>query len=202
MILNEAILAAKDCKVTACEEAEGPQDILPIIKVDVKNQPSYIIPLIDEKQFDKSLQSALSRWFKCRKSGNQTLKFDSITVITEGFSKKTSDPTNIKRGELQADYNANPMSDVNQCIMINTFHWDCSTELAIITYGYDDFGKVEFHSENTYPHCDGNIVNVLQSFRAYCMFIDEMAALGDSFKPLSFHTWLENRIGSTNVAGK
>lgn len=178
MDLHELIEITKQVKQDFCLRAEGPSDVLPIIRVEVAaDQRPIMIPVTGDSEPMGNLKIALSMLLDHFKTTNQVLQFERIAFVSEGYVRTMAEyPNSYKPGNLEEEYKNDPTSDIVQCLMINLFNWDCSSETAIIQYGYDDYGKPVFGQEDIQKGSVGRVVEIMKSFRAYCKFLQEKVA--------------------------
>jgi hypothetical protein len=174
MNIQELIDAVKRMKEECCLREKGPCDVSSLIHVEVGEQRPVLIPVVGVNDPMESLQTTLGVLLSYFKSTNKGYKFDQIAYISEGYFRVTSElPQNYKRGEMENEYNNDPTSDICQCLMINIFRWDCSSEMAVIKYGYDDYGKPLFESYDTNRIAAGNVLDIMRKFRAFCKFQED-----------------------------
>lgn len=176
MDLEELITVTKQVKEDFCLRERGPADVLSVIRVEIAGDTrALMIPVLGEDDPLENLKSALGVLLEHFRNTKQALQFERIAYVCEGYVQMLSSyPNNYKRGHLEELYKNDPTSDVNQCLMINLFNWDCSSEMAIVKYGYDDFGKPVFEQEEVDKSAAAtSVLKVMQSFRAYCKFKQE-----------------------------
>ena len=177
MLLENVVQATKQLKQDICNDQNGPADIQAVMKIDFPNESPLIVPVVGKKEPMENLKDALSLVLAFRKDNHQSYEFESIVFVTEGFMTVCQEiPVEYQKGQLQEEYATNPASDVVQCVLIHLFNWDCSSEMAILKYYYNDYGKPVFEQEEILGQkAAGNVITILQSFRAFCKFSQEAA---------------------------
>lgn len=174
MNLQEEVDCLRNLKVERCRENKGPADVLPMIKA-VIGEVVVAIPVIGDNEPRINVRDALGGLLGFMKTlPKPSMKWDSISFCTEAYMRKTPDLENYNRGELQEEFQNDPESDVGQCIILTVINWDGSDSMAIIEYGYDDYGMPEF-TESVFNEgtMGGEIVKVLKSFAMFCRFHED-----------------------------
>lgn len=173
MNMEEEIQALKTLKLDRCRQENGPTDVMPTIKVAI-GDIMVVIPVVGDDTPAENVKKALGGLLAFMKENQNNFKWDSMSYCTEAFVRKTPEIKNYRRGELEEEYKTNPESDVTQCIILSVFKWEGNDELAVIEYGYNDFGMPEF-SQFTIGNdaMGGEVVNVFKKFAMYCRYLED-----------------------------
>lgn len=169
-LLKQIVASFMATKKDMCEENAGPADISPLIIGADINGKGFIMPDTLENDAADNLPLLLSALVNELQDLNNTLAWNWVAYIAEGYEKLSSLPSDFERGAFEKEYRTNPASDVREVLLVSLFTWEGVDICGSVPYYYGDDGMPVWSEEreSELTKDQGLIPFTFATFRKYC----------------------------------
>lgn len=179
--LDDLTEAARGTKHDLCEASGGPADPPPIIVgKDSKGVPFMMLDTLEGHPTD-NLGFILNEIANKLDEKNETMRWEWLAYIVEGYAKRNPDENEAKnheRGTYERDFKNNPSSDVSEGIIITIFTWEGESVCRTQLYHYGDDGLPVWSESIDPEHApEGLIPEIFHGFTIYCKHEGDVRAI-------------------------
>jgi hypothetical protein len=169
-LLETLVASFMETKKELCEENIGPADITPLIIGSDINGKGFVLPDTLEDSPTDNLPLLLSALVNELQDLNNTLAWNWVAYIAEGYEKASGLPSDFRRGAFEKEYRTNPASDVKEVLLVSLFTWEGVDTCGSVSYHYGDDGMPVWSEQR---ECEltseqGVIPFTFGTFRKYC----------------------------------
>lgn len=165
-------------KNSLCEEQGGPADGSPMILGADMNGENFVIPDVLDGHPTDNLPIILSSVMEGLREKNDSLKWDWIAYVVEGYTNSAENPEDYERGAMEQDFKNNPSSTVREAVIVTLYTWENESACRTLMYTYGDDGMPIWSEPTDADEPPAGIVPfILETFRKFCQNDGDLSKL-------------------------